>query len=53
MRPFPSSVFNLCNDISCNNSFLTQIKYADDMALVGRLKDDVSLFLSIPLKSMR
>ena len=32
------------NDISCNNSFLTLIKYADDMALVGRLKDELSLF---------
>ena len=26
------------------NSFLTLIKYADDMALVGRLKDELSLF---------
>ena len=32
------------NDISCNNSFLTVIKYADDMALVDRLKDELFLF---------
>ena len=31
------------NDISSNNSFLTLIKYADDMAFVGRLKDEHSL----------
>ena len=29
--------------ISCNNLLLTLIKYADDMALVGCLKDDFSL----------
>ena len=33
-------LFSICtNDISSNNSFLTLIKYADDMALVGRLRD--------------
>ena len=31
------------NDISSNKSFLTLIKYADDMALVGRLKYEHSL----------
>ena len=33
----------LSDDISSNNSFLTLIKNADGMALVGRLKDDHSL----------
>ena len=31
------------NDILCQNSFLTLIKYADDMALEGRPKDELSL----------
>ena len=35
--------FLYTNAISCNNSLLTLIKYADDMALVGCLKDDFSL----------
>ena len=42
LSPILFSIYS--NDISCNNSFLTLIKYADDMALVGRLKDDLSLF---------
>ena len=42
LSPILFSIYT--NDISCNNSFLTLIKYADDMALVGRLKDELSLF---------
>ena len=33
-------------DISSNNSFFTLIKYADDMARVGRLKDEHSFRIS-------
>ena len=44
MRPFPNSVFSIyTNDISCNNSFLTLTKHVDDMAIVGRLKNEFSL----------
>ena len=42
LSPILFSIYT--NDISCNNSILTLIKYADDMALVGRLKDELSLF---------
>ena len=42
LSPILSSIYT--NDTSCNNSCLTLIKYEDDMALVGRLKDDLSLF---------
>ena len=31
------------NDISCNDPILTLLKYADDMALIGRLFDEDSL----------
>ena len=44
------------NAISCNNSLLTLIKYADDMALVACLKDDYSLsqyFLQIKLSFLK
>ena len=38
LSPILFSIYT--NDISCNNSFLTLIKYADDMFLVGRIKMD-------------
>ena len=41
LSPILFSIY--ANAISCNNSLLTLIKYADDMALVGCLKDDYSL----------
>ena len=44
--------FQFIQTTSCNNSFLTLIKYADHMALVGRLKDELSFFLRISFKSM-
>ena len=31
------------NELSCNSSMLTLVKFADDMALVARLKDEYSL----------
>ena len=36
-------LFSIYKNISCNNSVLILIKFADDIALVGRLKDEVSL----------
>ena len=42
LSPILFSIYT--NDISCNNSCLTLIKYADNMALVGHLKDELSLF---------
>ena len=41
LSPILFSIYT--NAISCNNSLLILIKYADDMALVGCLKDDYSL----------
>ena len=41
LSPILFSIYT--NAISCNNSLLTLIKYAYDMALVGCLKDDISL----------
>ena len=41
LSPILFSVYT--NAISCNNSLLTLIKYADDMALIGCLNDDFSL----------
>ena len=38
LSPILFSIYT--NDIPCNNSCLTLIKYADDMALVGHLKDE-------------
>ena len=35
------SIYN--NEITCSNSFLILVTYAEDMALVGRLKDELSL----------
>ena len=46
LSPILFSIYT--NDISCNNPFLTLIKYADDMALVGRLKDELYLFSPSP-----
>ena len=47
MRPFPNSVFNLYERHIVQQiifiSYPDQI-YADDMALVGRLKDELSLY---------
>ena len=41
LSPILFSIYT--NDLSSNNSFLTLIKHADDMALVGRLRDELSL----------
>ena len=41
LSPILFSIYT--NDISFNNPVLTLIKFADDIALVGRLKDEVSL----------
>ena len=41
LSPILFSIYT--NDTSSNNSILTLIKYADDMVLVGRLKDEHSL----------
>ena len=38
LYPILCSIYT--NDISSNNSFLSLNKYADDMALVGHLKDE-------------
>ena len=42
LSPILFSIYT--NDLSSNNSFLTLIKYTDDMALAGRLKDERSLY---------
>ena len=41
MSPVLFSVYT--NELMCNNAILTLIKFADDMALVARLKDELSL----------
>ena len=43
MRPLSNLFLNDTYDISCNNSVLTMVKYADDMAFAGRLKYKFSL----------
>ena len=41
MRSFSFHFYT--NETSCNNSILIFVKYADDMVLVGCLKDEHSL----------
>ena len=41
LSPVLFSVYT--NELMCNNAILTLIKFADDMALVARLKDELSL----------
>ncbi len=47
LSPILSSIYT--NEITCDDDNLTLIKYADDMALIGRVKNIQSLDTSVLL----